>query len=351
MADVQPQPIAWLWPNRIACGKLTLVAGDPGLGKSLATLDIAARVTTGTAWPDGATACEPGGVILLSAEDDPADTIRPRLDAAGADVSRTQLLRAVRRSEKSSESRFSLDGDLPMLEFAITRTPNAKLVIIDPISAYLGCRVDSYVNSEVRSLLAPLAELAGRTGVAIVLVTHLSKGGGGKAVYRAMGSLAFAAAARCVWLFAADRQDAKRRLFLSAKSNIAPDTPGMAYTIENGEGGPVVAWSAEPVTITADEALADPSGFGGDPSSLDSAKEWLRDSLAAGPMPADDVQAGAKAEGISRRTLSRAKSELGVKSIRQGYGQGSRWVWSLPGGVDAESAAAGAEVPKDAKPP
>lgn len=330
MADVQPEPIVWLWPNRIARGKLTLFCGDPGLGKSLATIDIASRVTNGTGWPDGAAACESGGVILLSAEDDAADTIRPRLDAAGANVARVQLLRAVRRSGESSEAHFCLDGDLPALETAIAQTPDARLVVIDPVSAYLGGRVDSHTNAEVRSLLAPLGQIAARQRVAMLLVTHLSKGAGGKAVYRAMGSLAFVAAARSAWLFAADPADPKRRLFLSAKSNIAPDTAGLAYTTEPGNGGPVIAWHADAVTMTADQALADAERGNAEPNAIDAATEWLRESLAAGPMPADDVQAGAKAESFSRRTLTRAKAALGVKSTRQGFGNGSRWVWSLP---------------------
>ncbi len=349
MADVQPEPIFWLWPNRIARGKLTLFCGDPGLGKSLATIDIAARATTGTAWPDGSAACEPGGVILLSAEDDAADTIRPRLDAAGANVERVQLLRAVRRSGESTEAHFCLDGDLPALETAIARTPETRLIVIDPISAYLGSRIDSHTNAEVRSLLAPLSLLAARSRVAMLLVTHLAKGAGGKAVYRAMGSLAFAAAARSVWLFAADPADPKRRLFLSAKTNIAPDTPGLAYSTEPGNGGPVVAWYADAVTITADEALADAARAPAEPKAIDEAAEWLRDSLAAGPMTADEVHAGARNEGIAKRTLNRAKSELGVKSTREGFGNGSRWVWSLPNKApaDVNSATGADELPAE----
>jgi hypothetical protein len=201
LADVQSRPIEWLWPGRIARGKVTLLAGDPGLGKSFLTLDLAARVSRGSPWPDAPDASAPlGGVVLLSAEDDVEDTIRPRLDAAGADVHRIKLLQAVRHNyrENQKEAIFSLVTDLPALEAAILAVPGCQLVVIDPITAYLG-ETDSHKNAEIRGLIAPLAALAAKYGVAIVCVTHLNKSGSGPAIYRSIGSIAFVAAARAVW--------------------------------------------------------------------------------------------------------------------------------------------------------
>ena len=173
MADVKPESVQWLWKKRFALGKLSLIAGDPDLGKSLLTLDMAARVSTGTGWPDAPELrTTPGGVVLLSAEDDPADTIRPRLDAAYADARRITLLQAIRDTDSNGNVKaraFNLAIDIEALESAIAHVENCRLVIVDPISAYLG-KTKSHENAEVRAVLAPLGELAARHGVAVVAV-------------------------------------------------------------------------------------------------------------------------------------------------------------------------------------
>lgn len=333
LADVKPESIRWLWRNRIALGKLTLIAGDPGLGKSLLTLDMAARVSRGIPWPDAPAIPNPaGGVVALSAEDGLADTIRPRLDAAGADVSRISALQAVKHrdpdSGKELSTPFCLTGDLPALEQAIEQTSGCRLLIIDPITAYLG-RTDSHRNAELRGVLAPLSELAGRHRVAVVAVTHLRKADG-PAVYRAMGSLAFTAAARAVWAVTKDKDDPRRRLMLPVKNNIAGDVLGLAYTIGPGDpgGAPVVAWETEPVSLSADDALAADRGNHGAASALNEAVNWLRDTLADGPRPAKEVKDAADRDGIKARTLDRAKARLRVVAAPDGYR--GPWVWRLP---------------------
>jgi putative DNA primase/helicase len=347
LADVKPEPVAWLWPGRIALGKLTLIAGDPGLGKSFVTLDMAARVSTGCGWPDRpGVSIEPGGVVLLSAEDGIADTIRPRLDAAGADVARIVALEAIRavcEHGRESARTFDLSRDLLALESAIRSVDGCRLVVIDPVTAYLG-GVDSHKNAEIRGLLAPLSAIAERHRVAVVAVTHLNKSGAGPAIYRAMGSLAFAAAARAAWAVSKDKDDPKRRLLLPIKNNIAPDTGGLAYRIEpTGVGGcPVVAWEPDPVNVSADDALAGDRDQGGGGGALDEAMEWLRDTLSDGPCPAKDVKAAAESDGIKLRTLDRAKKSLGVKADREGYASEGRWVWAMPHSAPTD--------PKDAKP-
>lgn len=331
LSDVQAKPVSWLWEGRFAVGKLTLVAGDPGLGKSFLTLDMAARVSTGAAWPDRpGVRTEPGGVVLLNAEDALDDTIRPRLDAAGADTSRIIALSAIRtvgEEGKDAVRSFDLSRDLPALEDAIRAVGNCRLAVIDPVTAYLG-GTDSHKNAEIRGLLAPLGELAERHGVA---VTHLNKSGGGPAIYRAMGSLAFAAAARAAWAVSKDKDDPARRLFIPIKNNIAPDTGGLGYRIEPGgaNGCPTVCWEPDPVHIAADDALAGDRGEGGD-GALEEAKAWLRDALANGARPAKEVKQEAESDGIKPRTLDRAKKALGLISTREGYASEGRWVWSLP---------------------
>ena len=333
LADVSPKPIRWLWPGRVALGKLTLLAGDPGLGKSVVTLDIAARVTRAAVWPDDPDSAAPmGAVVLLSAEDDIADTIRPRLDAAGADVSRIAALTAVRgRDEDGDYTRpVDLSRDLHHVEAAIDRAADCRLVVIDPVTAYLG-RTDSHKNAEIRGLLTPLGELAGRRGVAVLAVTHLRKSGG-PAVYRSMGSLGFAAAARAVWAVAKDKEDPARRLLLPVKNNLGRDVLGLAYKVEpHAENdAPAIAWEPDPVDISADDALATDRTE----DERDDAEEWLREALADGEMPAADVLNQGRSNAYSEKAIRKAFKAIGAERRREGFGRGGTWYWSLPAAPD-----------------
>ena len=327
VATVTREQLAWLWPGRIPLGKLTLLAGDPGLGKSLVTLDIASRVSRGKPWPDCPLLGQPvGEVVLFSAEDDLADTIAPRLDKAGADDWKVIAVEGVRVGGKADPVYFSLEHHLPQLEQALADAPEVRLIVIDPISAYCG-GTDSHNNAEVRALLAPLADLAGRHRAAVLAVTHLSKSGGPKAVYRAMGSLAFAAASRAVWAIVKDPDDPLRRLFLPAKLNLGEEPAGLAYRVVDGR----VEWEPDPVEMHADDAFrAETAG----PSKPDraavreSAEEWLREYLSGGPRPVKDVIDAGRDHDFSERTLQRAFREIGGRS-RKDKESGFRH-WSLP---------------------
>jgi hypothetical protein len=322
LSDIEPRPVQWLWPGRIALGKLTLLAGDPGLGKSCLSLDLAMRVSLGSPWPDDRTSTAPrGSVVLLGAEDGLNDTVRPRLDAMGADVSRIVALQGVKAADESDPRTFNLERDRLALEKAIVTAGDCRLVVIDPISAYLG-ETDSHKNADVRALLHPLGELADRHGVAIVAVTHLNKGNGAAAMYRATGSLAFVAAARAAWLVTRAANDASRRLFLPIKNNLAGVTPGMAFTIRGG----VVEWESEPVTIDADQALAALAGSDGH-NDVD---EWLREALADGPVAPAQLFVAGKINGFTVNQVQRAKERIGAKSKRSGFGPGSTCEWYLP---------------------
>ena len=343
LADVKPQLVQWLWPSRIALGKLTLIAGDPGLGKSFITLDLAARVSRGTAWPDCPQAQRaPGGVVLLSAEDDLADTIRPRLDAAGADVSRIVAIATVKRFSpvlgKDVFEPFNLTDHLPALERAIVQVGDCRLVVIDPISAYLG-GTDSHKNADVRGLLMPLSELAARHGVALIAVNHLRKGEG-PAMYRSMGSLAFVAAARAAYAVTKDKEDptGQRRFVLPIKNNLGNDRNGLAYSLDDFysvNGQPVVKWESTPVEVNADDALSDTGRRRGDDeedtSELEEAKTWLADALAGGPVAAKEIHTKAKGDGIAKRTLERAKKMLTVTTAKAAGIANGGWMWSLGG--------------------
>ena len=330
LADVHPEPIRWLWPGRIALGKLTLIAGDPGLGKSLLTAYLAAVVSKGYTWPLGDIAAPQGSVMLLSAEDDPADTIRPRLDAAEADCERVHILQAIRvidNEGNSTERLFSLKQDIAVLEELLPSLPDCRLLVIDPISAYLDS-TKSHENADVRGLLAPLAALATRCGVAVVMVQHLNKNAVGSAIYRAMGSIAFVAAARAAYIVTKDRENQQRRLLMPAKNNLAKDNTGFAYTVATAENGaPVIMWELEPVTITADEALT-PSISNEEQTDSDWAVTIVEQILSNGSVSAKEGEKEAREAGLTTKMARRAREKLGVTTRKADFKGG--WVWELP---------------------
>jgi len=335
LSGVDPEPITWLWPDRIAIGKLSILVGNPGLGKSTITLDIAARVSRGFGWPGyPASTATPCGVLLLSAEDDLSDTIRPRLDAAGADVLRIRALTTVKHFDSESRREvhepFNLEKHLPMLEAGIEQVADCRLIIIDPISAFLG-RTDSHNNSEVRGLLAPLSELAAKHRIAVVAVSHLNKGDG-NAINRVMGSMAFTAAARAVFAVVKDKDDPMRRLFLPIKNNLARDDTGFAYRLIQTEGNdvPSVAWEPLPVTMSADEAITpEAKNRGPDPDQRREAEDWLNGFLQQGPKSAAECYSQAGKDGFTRATLLRAKAAAKIVAEKQGFENGF-WTWRLP---------------------
>ena len=251
---IQSEAIRWLWPQRIALGKNSLIAGQPGLGKSQIATYLAAVTSSGGNWPTGEL-CDAGDVLIFSAEDDPADTIRPRLEAGGANLARVHIVDAV--WDNRGDRLFNLRHDLPALEARLKATRAIKLVIIDPISAYLG-GIDSHNNSDVRGVLAPLAKMAAHYRVAVVCVTHLNKPNNspsGEPLTRVMGSTAFGAAVRTAFLIAPDNINPDRRLFLPLKSNISPACSGLAFHLEthvlpSGIETSRVVWETKPVIMT-----------------------------------------------------------------------------------------------------
>jgi putative DNA primase/helicase len=336
LEDVEIEKVTWLWDNRIPIGKLTLISGDPCLGKSTFTMDIAARVSSGAPWADSLTIeREPGGVVILSAEDGLADTIKPRLQAAGAKMKRIISLDAVQRfcDGVETESAFSLGADVPQLREAIQQVEDCRLVIIDPISAYLGS-TDSHKDSQVRGLLAPLAKLAEDTGVAIILVAHLNKSNGKKAIYRTGGSIAFTAAMRAAFVVVKDTKDPERRLFLPTKNNLAPgDIGGLAYTVEgvnipsdSGDvSAPVVRIDPEAIDSNADDYMVEPNG---DTDDQDDAAEWLGDTLTGGVLGSTEVFRMARQQGFTNSVIRRAFKRLGGKPKKTSFDGG--WKWELP---------------------
>jgi AAA domain len=329
LSEVVPERVRWLWDGRIALGKLNLVDGDPGTGKSAATTDLAARVSVGKAWPDGAE-CKVGGVVLLSAEDGLADTIRPRLDAAGGDPSKAVAVSTVPDAE-GNERQISILDDLHVIEAAIERV-GAVLVVIDPLMAFLPGEINSHRDQDVRRALAPLARMAERTGAAVVVVRHLNKGSGGNALYRGGGSIGIVGAVRSGLLIANDPEDDSRRVLASIKSNLAAPAPSLVFSLSGARNGAVcVDWKGES-PLDASALLSAPT----DPeerSVLQEARDLLRDVLSEGPVPASEVKDEARSADISERTLKTAKRELRVLTSREGKAGksgGGRWIWALP---------------------
>lgn len=319
--------VQWLWPGRIPFGKITVLDGDPDKGKSFLTLDIAARFTRGDAMPceDEAT-CDAGDVVLLSNEDDPADTIIPRLQALGADLERVHIMDTIIDPVTGQEVPIAFPGHGAALAGAIDRR-KARIVIIDPVMAFMDQSVNTHGDQSVRRALNPLRQIAQQTGCAIVLVRHLNKAQGLSAMHRGGGSVAFVGAARSALAVAAHPVDPDRRLLAPVKCNLSrrPDT--LVYSIEGDP--PTVLWHGR-ADLSADTLLGALTPPGAPVHDIDRAVEWLRDALAEGPRDARDLYKQAHAEGIADQTLKRARVQLGASAAKQGFGKDGRWVWHPP---------------------
>lgn len=337
-SDIESKPIEWIWDGWIAAGKMHILAGAPGCGKTTITMALAAIVTSGGRWPDG-TACEPGNVVIWSGEDDPADTLIPRLVLSGADLGRVFFISGIKEGQESRP--FDPASDVPDLRRTLERVGNVRLLIVDPIvSAVSG---DSHKNAEVRRDLQKLVDLAADIRCALIGITHLTKGTQGREpLERVTGSLAFGALTRIAWIAIKPQPDAEGntppRLFLRIKSNIGPDNGGFEYDLCQGaipENLDVVSSFArwgKPVdgdnrAIIAEAEAVDDDGAGG---SLGEAKEFLLDLLKNGPLTTKAVYEEAEGAGVARATVRRAQKALGIRAEKEN-GRNGQWKWHLPG--------------------
>lgn len=308
MSDIQAEKVRWLWQPYLPRGKITIVQGDPGDGKTTFVLALAALLTRGLPMPGGGAAPPPMNVIYQTAEDGLADTIRPRLDALGADCSRVLVI-------DESERELTLDDH--RLAQAIRQT-GAGLAVLDPIQAYLGNNVDMHRANEVRPIFKRLGQLAEQTGCAIVLVGHMNKMQGAKSAYRGLGSIDFRAAARSVLLVGRAKDNEDQRVVVHDKSSLAPEGASILFSLDSETG---FSWQGFCDT-TASELLS------GGPSATktEQAEQLLLDLLSGGEMASDELVARASTLGISERTLKIAKQNLGVTAVRRG----DRWYSHLP---------------------
>jgi putative DNA primase/helicase len=324
-ADIAREEIDWLWPRVLPAGFLTLFVGDPGRGKSLATVDLAARISRGDVFPDG-TRAPLGDVIFLSAEDSAAQVIGPRLDAAGANskyIHRVKSVRVTLADGQTGESFFSLDRDLETLEQNLKKIPNPKLLVIDPLSAYLGDRIDAHKDAEVRRVLSPLAELSEHHRLGLIGIMHLRKTDT-SALLRVSGSIGFAAAARVVWGFGKN-PDNGAPCMVAVKNNLAPLGEGMTYSVETVGKIPRFVWG-DSIPVFADEVLSNEIRDR-HTTKRDDAEDWLHELLSNGPMPQQQIESKAKSANFSWATIRRAKTALGIKSSKASFGGG--WIWEL----------------------
>jgi len=307
MSDIQPEPVSWLWEPYIPLGKITIVQGDPGDGKTTLMLAIAAAVTNGEALPNGFPGT-PADVIFQTAEDGLTDTIRPRLELLGADCDRVHVI-------DEGEQPLSLVDE--RIEQAIIQT-NAKLLIIDPIQAYLG-GADMHSAKGMRPLMKSLGAAAERTGCAVIIIGHLNKRSfGTRAQYRGLGSIDIYAAARSV--LTVGRVGENMRVMIHNKSNLAQNGVPIAFSFDSDFG---FSWQGE-YYINVDDL------FNGTPppneSQFDKAKKLIINVLAGGAVESVKIIQMAEEQGISAKTLNRAKAVLGVSSFKRN----GQWFWEMP---------------------
>ncbi len=336
--DVEPRSIRWVWNNWLAAGKVHILAGSPGTGKTTIALSLGATLTTGGLWPDG-TLSEPGNILIWSGEDDPQDTLSPRLLAHGADRKRFYFVSDVFEHNKARA--FDPAQDMPKLYEKAAKIGEVKLIIVDPIVSVVA--FDSHKNAEVRRALQSLVALGEQLKAVILGISHFSKGTmGHDPLERVTGSIAFSALPRVVLVTAkvTDPQGNAQRVLARAKSNHGPDGGGYYYGIEQIElpqypdvfssqvvWGKAIEGNARAILSQSyDEDTCEHS-------MLSEAVHFLEILLADGPVSKQEVDTQARAAGFTNITLRRAKTALGIEAVHDGYGKGSIWKWALPSKV------------------
>lgn len=339
LSSISVKKIDWLWKNIISYGKLTLFAGEPGVGKSQLLLYIASIVSNGGRFHFEKQNCEQGKVLLISGEDKSEDTIKPRLIALGANLDNIDNVKGIKRTDKHGNPYYDvicLVENIADIENKI-KSNHYKLLIIDPISVYLGS-VDENKNKEIRSALGMITALAERHNIALVINSHFSKPSGSSnknAIYRVMGSIGFAAAARIVYGIMKDPENPKRRLFIPIKNNIGQDDEGFVYEIksvplEHGIETSRVDWLNEKIDKTANEILNSVPHDANNSPKLEEVKQFLTEMLSNGSVSLSEIRKSAEAKGFSANRLYKAKDELKIYETDSfGGKRGKIWMLSV----------------------
>ena len=316
LADIEPEVVEWLWPGRIPFGKLTVLAGDPGVGKSYVSLAIATAVTLGVPLPGDEATTGKGDVLLATYEDGIADTVRPRADALGADVNRLSVIDGV---SKGGRVRPFSSAHMDLFTTHLTKVSRPKLLIIDPLAAFMGGDTDTYKDNEVRAALEDLRRLAADWDIAVLCVMHLRKSAADNALARLSGSGAYGQLVRSALLAGRNPDDEGRCALAHIKHNLTAKQPTLGYRIDDGG----FYWLGEEESLDG-ERLA---GHDDERAPREEAAAFLKDILAEGPKPAREVFSEAEDAGVAKRTLERAKTQIGAKSKKN---QDGNWRWELP---------------------
>lgn len=323
-SSITAEKVEWLWPGVLPKNSMSILAGNPGLGKSQVSLSIAATITSGGRWPVTGERAPVGNVIILSGEDSAEHTIIPRLVAAGADLDRVFILDMV-TSDDGSQRQFNLQDDIPKLREALDEIGDVSLIVIDVLNAYLA-KADTNNSGDVRRITNDLTHLANAYDLCILGLAHLNKSEGRQASHRVQGSVSWVGAARTVWLV--EKDDDGGRTMSPIKNNLAKDNQAFSFDVvskdlHDGIATSLVAWGNSSQTKTADQALADRA----DGAKTQEAKNFLRAMLANDPLDGADVKAKAAELGISSSTLNRAAQDIGVVYSSNGP---RSYLWSLP---------------------
>jgi len=338
---IEDKPLQWLWPGRIPIGQITLLEGDPGTAKSTLTLAMASIVTNGADWPDGSE-CQVGEVIVANAEDPEEEVIKPRLRAAGADCGKVFVICP---SETDAQV-FTIPDHVAALEERV-RERSVRLIVFDPLEAFLSGSVDNYRNHHVRRALKSLELMAKRTGCAVVIVRHLTKDASKAAIYRGGGSIGIIGAARASLSVGPDPTNKDRFIVVPAKSNWSKKQQGVAYRVEEvgyvSDAGQTIAtsrikwdgvWSGtadDLLTVVEGTNRASGGGAGGDePVSL-----FIKAELANGPASSAKVMAAGVKSGITKADLFRVSRLMGVIKYKEGVLGDGEWMWEMPASADA----------------
>jgi hypothetical protein len=330
LSGVDPQPVEWLWPNFIPLARATMISGDPNVGKTWLALDIAARLSKGLFWPDGSTGPEPANVLYLTVEDNPRDTIRPRIDSLGGDPSKIAII----NPGYSDFVNFAGHDGIKKLENEIIKISNVRLVVLDPVLDFSG-EINPNAAEQVRAFLTPLIQIAEKMNFALVLIAHLNKAQSQSAIYRTGGSTsAWLGKCRAAFMIFRDREEKKKRYVSAIKSNLAPDDPPHLSFIPNN-GRLVFERVVEDVDV--DEHL-NPQfrGHDGEKEESSFAVTWLKDTLKNGPVDAKEIKQAAKEAGISETTLRRTAHKLNLKMKLEGFGKFKISTWTLRETGDAQ---------------
>lgn len=335
-SEIEPKPIEWFWPQRFSCGALTIITGMPGLSKSLLTIDIAARITTGGKWPDGTGSAPQGGVIFFGTEDDPDSVVVPRLMAAGANLELVRMVDGAEDGRSDLASPVSIERDLTLLREQLDSFPECKAIVFDPLSQYVESEENS--NAQTRAALAPLVKLAQDRNVAILAVMHVSKKTDASMIHRIAGASSYGQMARHILVVGGDPDDptigkGKRRAMIVGKSSYGGEHTGQLYNVISTQRDyPTIHWCEGTVEMDAERLTPRPAGVNREQQDRrGEAVDALRDLLAGGERPSAEIEQDMKASGHGRRQIDHAVDVLGVRKRQTRTEDGRKvWMWQLP---------------------